>query len=922
MNTAARVSVHQRIALLFALMAALVLVLVFAGLFLSMHGWINARRVVEHNVIATNTLEAIKHFTFERGRTNVILRGKLPISEKNRIFIDERRTKADGAVLAALSAAKQKFPQETAAIEMSWNTIKALRNEVEKDFPVALAERNTDLPQRWMRAANDLVAQLESLLVKASQVETADFSFSRLANLRIYTLQFRNAVGSESTRLASEVSAQRIPDGKALQEAAQLRGDSQRTWSYIEQSAHSIADQDIDTAIDKVQQLFFKGLRPLQNQIIESAQQGKLSDITVDAYTQTAVPALDSIIEMVDNVDRAAKDYASSQLRQSVWWLGGSLTALLLLLTFLLLGKRDLVQHLIEPLQSIMHRIQALSGTKKEIPPDKHGDLAAIDRALDILEESLTEIEEAHLKEEDSRNALVQSEHRLRAAIETIGEAFVIFDADDCLLFCNEEYRQIYSSIADVIVPGNTFEYIIRTWAERGQCPESDIEAWVVKRIAAHRQGVTLIQKTDGGRWMRIVERTTPDKQVVGFRVDITELIEAKESAEVASLAKSRFLATMSHEIRTPMNGVLGMAQILMMPNVSETERLDYARTILNSGKTLLTLLNDILDMSKIEAGQLSIDSSVFEPGQLLLEVSTLFGELAHEKGLALQTTWLGSKQRYLSDPHRLRQMLSNYVGNAVKFTSKGSVRIETQEIRNEEDGAILEFAVIDTGPGIPADKLELLFKPFTQVDGSITRQFGGTGLGLSIVRSLARLMGGDVGVDSKVNEGARFWFRIHAKRVSDSEESRQSPRNLVGKEALSPEKQSVRGCVLVVEDNATNRKVITALLGKLGLTVEVAEDGRQALELLARGLQPDLVLMDIQMPVMDGLAATREIRRQEQEDGRPPLPILALTAGAFEEDRQHCLEAGMNDFLTKPVTYDVLHASIIHWLPRKDSAA
>jgi signal transduction histidine kinase/ActR/RegA family two-component response regulator len=918
MNTARRVSVHRRIAFLFALMAALVLVLVFAGLFLSLNGWLNARRVVEHNVVATNTLEAVKHFTFERGRTNVILRGKLPISEKNRIFIDERRTKADGAVSAALSVAKQKFPQETAAVEMSWNTIKTLRNEVEKDFPAALAERNTDLPQRWMRTANDLVAQLESLLVKASQVESADFSFSRLANLRIYTLQFRNAVGSESTRLASEVSAQRVPDGKALQEAAQQRGDSQRTWSYVEQSAHSIADRDIDTAIDKVQQLFFKGLRPLQNQIIESAQQGKLSDITVDTYTQIAVPALDSIIEMVDSVDRAAKDYAADQLRQALWWLGGSLTALLLLLTFLLLGKRDLAQHLIEPLQSIMSRIQTLSGTKKPIPPDKYGDLVAIDRALDILEESLTEIEEAHLKEEQSRNALVQSEHRLRAAIDTIGEAFVIFDADDRLLFCNEEYRQVYPSIADVIVPGNTFEYIIRTWAERGQCPEPDIEAWVAKRIAVHHQGVTLIQKTDGGRWMRIVERITPDRQIVGFRVDITELVEAKEAAETASLAKSRFLATMSHEIRTPMNGVLGMAQMLLMPDVSEAERLDFSRTILNSGKTLLTLLNDILDMSKIEAGQLSIDSFVFEPGQLLLEVSTLFSELAHEKGLALQPIWLGSKQRYLGDPHRLRQMLSNYVGNAVKFTSQGSIRIEAQETGNDEDGDVLEFAVIDTGPGIPADKLDLLFKPFTQVDGSITRQFGGTGLGLSIVRSLARLMGGDVGVDSKVNEGTRFWFRIHAKRVNDSEESRQLARNFVGKAVLSPEEPSVRGCVLVVEDNAVNRKVITALLGKLGLTVEVAEDGRQALEVLARGLQPDLVLMDIQMPVMDGLAATREIRRQELEGGRPPLPILALTAGAFEEDRQHCLEAGMNDFLTKPITYDVLHASVIRWLPKK----
>jgi PAS domain S-box-containing protein len=242
-------------------------------------------------------------------------------------------------------------------------------------------------------------------------------------------------------------------------------------------------------------------------------------------------------------------------------------------------------------------------------------------------------------------------------------------------------------------------------------------------------------------------------------------LRQALQLAQAATMAKSRFLATISHEIRTPMNGMLGMAQLLLMPNLSESKRHDYARTILATGQSLLTLLNDILDLSKIEAGKLQLDSVDFAPESLLYAIRTLFSGAAHDKNLQLEHQWQGAPQRhYLADSHRLRQMLSNLVSNAIKFSAHGCIRIEGREIEGHGASALLEFSVSDTGIGVPAEKIDLLFKPFSQTDSSITRQFGGSGLGLSIVSNLAKAMGGHVGVESVAGEGSRFWFRVPVK--------------------------------------------------------------------------------------------------------------------------------------------------------------
>lgn len=435
--------------------------------------------------------------------------------------------------------------------------------------------------------------------------------------------------------------------------------------------------------------------------------------------------------------------------------------------------------------------------------------------------------------------------------------------------------------------------------------------------------------------------------RMVGIHIDTTErkrseeeLRAAKEAAEAASKAKSEFLANMSHEIRTPMNGVLGTTELLLNSALTDKQR-HLASTVHRSGRTLLAIINDILDFSKIEAGKLDLECVAFDLVQVLDESLELFMEAGRRKKLALSQQIDDKVPRYLKgDPVRFRQILMNLLSNAIKFTESGGITLVAEFLNGTTTHAQLRFAVVDTGIGIPAAAKLRIFDAFSQADGSTTRRYGGTGLGLSIAKQLVGLMSGSITVESEPGRGSTFAFTAQFELQPLGSESAiafvrhaplpnpyLAPEPVEGSthplpsppEPVAHGQQQSAGRILLAEDSPVNREVAVGMLEQLGYLVEVAENGRQALLATAQN-RFDLVLMDCQMPEMDGLTATAEIRRRDSESERGRLPIIALTANAMQGDREQCLAAGMDDYLTKPYTQLQLRDMVQKWLSKEPS--
>lgn len=493
-----------------------------------------------------------------------------------------------------------------------------------------------------------------------------------------------------------------------------------------------------------------------------------------------------------------------------------------------------------------------------------------------------------------------QAREQLLSAIEALEDGFVIFDADERLVATNSRYREIFSKLSSILKPGVTFREIVEHGARTGQIPEAlgQEQDWIEKRLAQFRRAEgTAEQRTADGRYIRYYEKPTADGGRVGLRTDVTGLYAAREQAEAASRAKSAFLANMSHEIRTPMNGILGMAELLSQTSLSK-DQIQMLDTIRESGDALLTVINDILDLSRIEAGKLALTSKPFAPADLLRRMERLHGASARMKGLDLTLSLgPGLDRARMGDRDRLGQIFENLIGNAVKFTEAGSVNIKAEA----PDAQTLRVCIHDTGLGMTKCQLGRVFEEFEQADNSVTRRFGGSGLGLSIVRKLVELMDGDLKISSTPGLGTQVELKLPLPLAECD-----GPIQVESMPAPTALRAGLH--LLVAEDNRTNTAILAAMLTKLGLTAEFATNGQDACE----RWQPDtfdLLLFDISMPVMDGIDALATIRQRALDMGVAPPLAVAATANVMQDQIAEYMRKGFSAVLGKPYKRSELQA-------------
>ena len=494
----------------------------------------------------------------------------------------------------------------------------------------------------------------------------------------------------------------------------------------------------------------------------------------------------------------------------------------------------------------------------------------------------------------------ITDQMRIWAAVEAIPDGFVLYDREDRLLTCNQRYRDIYAHSAPAMVPGAKFEDILRHGLAQGQHLDAvgREDDWLAERLEQHRNPVALHeQQLSDGRWLRAHDHPTPDGGRVGLRVDISEiknqqaaLETARTAAEAANRAKSAFLANMSHEIRTPMNGVVGMAELLCDTDLTEDQRL-FAETIRSSGEALLVIINDILDYSKIEAERLTLHPEPFDLERTIHEVAMLLQPRARAKGLDLMIDFdMFLPTRYIGDPGRLRQVLTNLVGNAVKFTETGHVLIRVVGLEVDDGSQQLHVTVEDTGIGIAANNLDHVFGEFNQVESQTNRKFEGTGLGLAITQKLIERMGGAVWVDSEFGKGSSFGFRLTLD-VAEDEGASKTPINLRR--------------ALVVDDQFINRTILERQLVPCGIAVTLCRSGADALAMLDKDDAYDVVITDHDMPEMDGITLAERIQARGLT-----MPIMLLSSNlAMRRDKDR--PAKLVAILQKPVLRSELYTRL-----------
>ena len=632
---------------------------------------------------------------------------------------------------------------------------------------------------------------------------------------------------------------------------------------------------------------------------LDTTAEGRLLTVDNSVISGGLRSAVDTLV--AESKKEIAVATEETRFVQNYGRLGLFLVVALSLISSALIVWLYVGRNIVARLTALSERTLALANGDLQSPlpaggPDEIGRMA---ESLAVFRATAIEMEESNLKE------IREARARLTDAIESISEGFSLYDADDKLIVCNSRYKTLFASHIDVMEPGTTFEKIIRTASERGliESAAGHREAWLEERIAQHRAASsTHVQHRSDGRWIQVSERKTAEGGVVAIYADITELKqreaelqEARDAAQEASRTKSSFLANMSHELRTPLNAIIGVTEMLQedardLKREDEVEPLDR---VLRAGRHLLALINDILDLSKIEAGKMELSTETFAVAPLIDEVVKTIETLSAKNGNHVIVDCNPKVGTIHADQMRLRQALLNLASNANKFTERGTVTVAADR-RQETGREWITISVSDTGIGMTEEQIGKLFQDFSQADASTTRKYGGTGLGLAISRRFCQMMGGDITVQSEPGRGSTFTIRlpviVHEVAAAPTA-SMRSPSH------VSKARTSL---ILIVDDDVTVREVVGRYLERAGFSVATADGGQEGLR-LARELHPAAITLDIMMPGIDGWTVLAAIKGDpELQD----IPVILLT---IVDEKNRGFSIGASEYLVKPVDRDKL---------------
>ena len=660
-------------------------------------------------------------------------------------------------------------------------------------------------------------------------------------------------------------------------------------------------------------------IEPLMNQALKAVDaytdDQRVVGNALMSQTRNHILAIDAALAgMVDRLEDEAvakRDAAASNAETAV-----RLSLATGVLAFLLAAVLTavIVRSIIGPLRQLEHAMAAITSGRLDValPPAGHDEIGEMTRTLGLLQRSLVERDRLERQHREAEAEAQRARRQLGEAIETISEGFALYDAEDRLVICNSRYREMYAGLDVAIAPGIHYQEVIQAAAQAGMIPDANghLDAWLTARLDRHHHpGGAYEQRRAGGRWLKISERLTADGGCVGVFTDITELkareaqlgelvdrlADARDQATQATLAKSRFLANMSHELRTPLNAIIGLAEMLAEDAADQalTEFGEPLDRILRAGRHLLELINDVLDLSKIEAGRLDLHEEEIDLAALIADLAGAAQPLADRNGNRLVIERPAGLGAMRADQTRLRQIILNLLSNACKFTEGGTV---TLAVAREAEAGWVTFRVSDTGIGMTRDQLGRLFQEFTQADSSTTRKYGGTGLGLAISQRLAALMGGTIAVESEPDVGTSFTVRLPAGVAAGADVIPGPAPAPVGAVAAIPDAvRAVADRVLVVDDDATVRDLMRRFLGREGFDVVTAENGAEALA-AARTQRPSVITLDVLMPDMDGWSVLQELKSDPELAG---IPVIMVT---IVDEKQKGIALGASDYLNKPI--------------------